>query len=164
MHISQSIDIPRPAADVFALVADHRNDTRWRHGVREMTADPIGPVTPGATVHEVLRFAGSTHVTDTVITAVDPGRSFSYDGAGTGGRVRGRRVVEATAESTCRVTTELEVATTGVLRFLEPLLAPMFRRGVGRDLAALRSLTVEDAQARTGSAGEPANATARVRR
>jgi uncharacterized protein YndB with AHSA1/START domain len=164
MHIVQSLAIPRPAADVFALIADHRNDTRWRGGVQEMTADPVGPVTPGATVHEVLRFAGSTHVTDTVITAVDPGRSFAYEGDGTGGRVRGRRSVEPDGESSCRVTTELEVETTGALRFLEPLLAPVFRRGVRRDLHTLRSLVVDGAQAPTSTAGEPANAAALMRR
>jgi uncharacterized protein YndB with AHSA1/START domain len=170
MRIVQSVDIPRPAAEVFAIVADHRNDTRWRGGVREMTAEPVGPVRPGVTVHEVLCFAGSTHVTDTVITAVDPGRAFDFEGDGTGGRVRGRRTVEATGGSSCRVTTDVTVETTGALRFLEPLLAPMFRRGVRRDLRALCRLAVEGApaldgaQTRDATAGAPANAVALMRR
>ena len=70
----------------------------------------------------MLRFGGRTHVTDTTVHSVTPSRSLSFDGAGTGGQVRGRRSVEPVPEG-ARLSTELHVETHGVMRLLEPLLA-----------------------------------------
>jgi hypothetical protein len=132
--------INRPADEVFAFVSDYGNDVLWRKGVHEMTPTPAGKARSGTRVHEVLRFAGSTHVTDTEVMDVVEGRSLRYEGGGSGGRVRGRRMAEPSPSGGTVLTTEVEVETTGVLRFLEPLLAPMFRRNTRRDLETLRGL------------------------
>jgi hypothetical protein len=139
MLIEESIVIRRPAGAVFDFVSDYRNDPRWRRGVAAMTPTPPGPAADGTRVHEVLRFAGRTHVTDTTVHDVVPGRSLRFEGAGTGGRVRGRRSVQPVADGT-RLTNEVHVETGGLLRLFEPLLAPLFRRGTRRDLATLKQL------------------------
>jgi uncharacterized protein YndB with AHSA1/START domain len=147
--VERSVLIDRPPAEVFAFVADYANDPRWRRAVREMTPTPSGPAAIGTQVHEVLRFGGRTHVTDTTIVDVQPDRSLEYRGDGTGGRVRGSRTVEP-APNGARLTTRVEVETTGVQRWLEPLLAPMFRRATQRDLHRLARLLAAD-QTATGS-------------
>jgi hypothetical protein len=163
MDISESITIVCDPDVVFAFVADYANDTRWRSGVVEMTPSPRGQAHAGTTVHEVLRFGGRTHVTDTTITDVD-GRSLRYEGDGTGGRVRGVRRVEVVAGG-ARLTTELHVDTDGWLRLCEPVLAPLFRHGTRRDLRTLRR-TLEAAadHAIAGSAAATSNAPAAIRR
>jgi hypothetical protein len=151
MHIEESIVIRRDASDVYDFVADYANDPRWRRGVSQMTPTPAGAVADGTRVHEVLRFGGKEHTTDTVVRDVVPGRSFSFEGDGTGGRVRGRRGVVAVPEG-ARLSTELHVDPPRGLRLFEPLLAPLFRRGTRRDLAALRDL-LEHATDTTTSRG-----------
>jgi uncharacterized protein YndB with AHSA1/START domain len=160
--VEASVLIRRPATEVFAFVADQANDPRWRHGVVEMSPSTPGVATVGTTVHEVLRFGGRTHVTDTSIVDVVPDRSFTFAGAGSGGRVRGSRTVEPAPEG-ARLTTHLRVDTTGLLRVLEPLLAPRFRAATRRDLAALAQLLETD-QTETGSGTELVNAAASMRR
>jgi uncharacterized protein YndB with AHSA1/START domain len=164
--VEATVRINRPPAEVFAFVADQRNDPRWRAGVVEMTPSPPAPVAPGTTVHEVLRFAGRTHVTDTTIVDVVPGRSFEFAGAGSGGRVRGSRAVAPTSDGT-QLTTRLQVDTSGLLRLLEPVLAPRFRAATRRDLATLARLleqASDDDQTATTSRSETANAASSMRR
>jgi uncharacterized protein YndB with AHSA1/START domain len=164
MLVTESVTIRRSPADVYAFVADYDNDPRWRDGVTEMTATPNGSVRDGTKVREVLRFGGRAHVTETTISDVVPGRSFVFQGAGTGGAVWGRRTVEPTAEG-ARLTTELRVTSRGALRVLEPLLAPMFRRATRRDLATLRGTLEAGADhAATSSSTGASNAAAAMRR
>jgi hypothetical protein len=164
MLVSETVTIRRSPADVYAFVADYDNDSRWRHGVTEMIATPNGSVRDGTQVREVLRFGGRSHVTETVISDVVPGRSFVFQGAGTGGAVWGRRTVEPAAAG-ARLTTELRVTSRGVLRVLEPLLAPMFRRATRRDLATLQGmLEVSADHAATGSSTGASNAATAMRR
>ena len=47
--ITHEIDIDRPAAEVWALLADYGNDPTWRRGVTTMAPNPPGPVPPGWT-------------------------------------------------------------------------------------------------------------------
>jgi hypothetical protein len=44
MHIdfATTVDIDRPAQDVWALLADYDGDPQWRAGAPSMTADPPG--------------------------------------------------------------------------------------------------------------------------
>ena len=161
MDIDERITIRRPPSEVFGFLADFANDPRWRRDVREMTPDPAGIAQVGTAVHEELRFGGRTHRTDTTVTEVEPERLVAFAGHGTGGAVAGRRRVSGHDRGT-EVRLELHVATSGALRRLEPVLAPLFRRGVRRDLRALREL-LED-QTRTTEAGAGSKTSAASRR
>jgi hypothetical protein len=139
MDITETIAIRRAPAEVFAYLADFANDPRWRRDVRAMVPEPAGLARVGTTVHEELRFCGRTHHTDTTVTEVEADGAVRFAGQGSGGAVAGRRSVRAHALGT-EVRLELHVETSGTLRLLEPLLAPMFRRGVQRDLRTLQQL------------------------
>jgi Polyketide cyclase / dehydrase and lipid transport len=56
MRITASVDIDRPASQVWAYVADYGNDTSWRGGVTEMRPSP----TPHAAAALVLLLAATT--------------------------------------------------------------------------------------------------------
>ena len=94
MRIERTITIDRPTDAVFAVLADYSRDTVWRAGVTEMTASPPGPAQVGTRTHEVLRFLGSTYVTDAAVTAYEPGSELAFRGTGSAGEVAGIRAVE----------------------------------------------------------------------
>jgi uncharacterized protein YndB with AHSA1/START domain len=135
--------IDRPAAEVWALLADYGNDPAWREGVRTMAPEPPGPVRPGTTTLEELRFAGRTMRIPGEVLTVEPGRSFTWRAS----RAEGRRTVEPLADDRCRVVLEMEVTLTTAERMMGPLLVSMLRRRVAEDLERLAALA---------GAGEPA--------
>jgi Polyketide cyclase / dehydrase and lipid transport len=64
MQVGGSVEINRPADQVWAYVADYGNDTSWRAGVRQMHPSRPGPAQEGVTTHELLRLLGLTFRTD----------------------------------------------------------------------------------------------------
>lgn len=70
MRIVGSVDIGRPASQVWAYVADYGNDTSWRGGVTQMRQSQPGPAQEGVTTHESLRLLGMTFRTDATIDRV----------------------------------------------------------------------------------------------
>ena len=55
MRVVGSVEIARPASEVWAYVADYGNDTSWQAGVRQMRPSRPGPAQVGVTTHERLR-------------------------------------------------------------------------------------------------------------
>lgn len=128
--LTRTVEIARPAAEAWAVVADYGRDTAWRQGVTAMVPSLPGPVTVGTTTAEELRFAGRTLRNDGVVTAVDPGRSFSWRTT-SGAQAHGSRTVEALGPDRCRV--RLELTVTPPRR--ERVLLPVLRRVLGATLA-----------------------------
>ena len=146
MQLERTITIDRPAQEVFAVLADYSRDTAWRAGVREMTADPPGPAQVGTRTHEVLRFLGSTYVTDAAVTAYEPGAALAFHGRGSGGEVSGLRAVEPAGERT-RVRWRIEVRMPALKRLGIPIMAPLMARRLDGDLRRLRGMLESPAAA-----------------
>ena len=71
-------EIPAPADQVWAVVADYRRDVEWRAGVVAMEPTPSGLVAPGTTTIEQLRLAGRTHRNAGIVLGVEPGARFEW--------------------------------------------------------------------------------------
>ena len=136
--IESGIEVARDPAEVWGVVGDFGNDRRWR-GVDEMRSDPPGPARAGTATHEVLRFLGSTYVTDATVTDAVPGRHLAYEGEGDGTTVRGYRRVEQ-APGGARFVEGLEIGLSGPMRLLEPLLARLYARRMRSEVLALKAL------------------------
>lgn len=145
--ITHEIDIDRPAAEVWALLADYGNDPAWRHGVVTMAPEPPGPVRVGTTTAEEMRFGGQTRHNPGEVVAVEPGRSFRWRTRDGGADADGSRTVVPLDEHRCRVRLELTVRPHGFDAVLAPLLGPLLRRNLRRDLARLRTLAEAPAPA-----------------
>jgi hypothetical protein len=78
MRIMASVNIGRPASQVWAYVADYGNDPSWRAGVTQMRPSQPGPAQEGITTHELLRLLGLTFRTDATIDRVEPGRRLQW--------------------------------------------------------------------------------------
>jgi len=105
VRVEESVQINKPPAAVWDAIADYGFDIEWRKGLREMTPDPPGPPASGTKVHEVVRTSGRDYVADTVVTELDPGVSYRFEGAGTIGGLRGGRAVRADVPGTGAVFT-----------------------------------------------------------
>jgi hypothetical protein len=55
VRVVGSVEINRPADQVWAYVADYGNDTSWRAGLRQMHPSRPGSAQVGVTTHETLR-------------------------------------------------------------------------------------------------------------
>ena len=141
VRVEESVQIARPPAEVWDAIADYSFDAEWRNGLREMTPNPPGPPAVGTQVHEVVRSSGRDYVADTAVTELDPGASYRFAGTGTIGALEGGRAVgpdEAGGGAVFTYTIELQP--TGGMRVLGPLLGPIVRSGLKKDLQKLKAL------------------------
>jgi Polyketide cyclase / dehydrase and lipid transport len=130
--------IARPRAVVAAFATDPANDTRWilaLRSARQLTAGAIGP---GTQVERVASFLGRRIVYVNEIVELEPGRrlrmrsvrapfpmsvDYEFEDAGAGATVMRIRAGGDAG---------------GFYRVAAPLLAAAVRRGIARDLAALK--------------------------
>ena len=138
-RISESVSIARPPADVWKAIADYSFDREWRSNLTEMAPDPPGGPEPGTKVREVVRTMGRDYVTNGVVTELDPGTSYRFSGDGTIGDVAGGRSVRPDGNGAI-FTYDIELTPTGGSRLLGPLLGPMVRSGLKKDLGRLKEL------------------------
>jgi hypothetical protein len=134
VQVEESVQIARPAADVWAAIADYSFDLQWRKGLTDMTPDPPGPPALRTKVHEVVRTSGRNYVADTVVTEVDPGVSYRFEGQGTIGGLAGGRKVQAEPGGSV-FTYAIELRPQGGMRLLRPALGRIVRSGLRRDLS-----------------------------
>jgi len=137
--IVESVVIERPPGEVWDAIANYSFDLEWRDGLREMTPDPRGPAAMGTKVHEVVHSSGRDFVADTVVTELDPGRSYRFTGEGTIGGVSGGRRVRSSGTG-AEFTYEIELEPQGGMRLLRPVLGSLVRSGLKKDLQRLKGL------------------------
>jgi hypothetical protein len=94
-----SVEIDRPASEVWAYVADYGNDPSWRAAVTQMRPSVPGPAQVGVTTHERL---GMTFGTDAIVDRVEGGRLLRWRAHDRQKRLQGSRLVEATGPASCR--------------------------------------------------------------
>lgn len=138
MEIVRAIGIARPAAEVFRFVADARNDPRWCRKVRSVEGGEPGEGARYAVVHKPVPLRPERRMSMTCVAFEPP-----------------RRIVWREEDGTdiFHVTYELEELGSGRMRMTQRsrfdlgaprLLHPLFRAGIGRDVAgqlkALRKL------------------------
>jgi uncharacterized protein YndB with AHSA1/START domain len=128
--------IERPAADVWALIADYDVDPLWRKGVSAMNPQPSGLARTGTTTLEVLRFGGRTYRIPGEVTDVRAGHSLTWNAS----KAHGTRTVEPVDECTCTVTLMMHIRLDGAERLLGWLLARMMRHNLSADLRRLAQL------------------------
>ncbi|HEX2104070.1 MAG TPA: SRPBCC family protein [Solirubrobacteraceae bacterium] len=139
IDITAEVRVARPPGDVAAYMTDPANDPQWIGGVSEARLEGEPPVRPGSRVARVAGFLGkrieyvnevlaldSEHLDMRSVVAPFPMHitySFTPDGGG-GTLVRNRVRGEPG----------------GFFAVFGPLLAPMVKRSVQKDLERLRDL------------------------
>jgi polyketide cyclase/dehydrase/lipid transport protein len=141
LYTHVDVEIARPPATVWNVVTDYATDTVWRKGITEMTPDRDGPPRVGTNVREVLQLGGRKYVTDTSVTEVGPGMSYSFAGLGTSGVVRGRRsVVTAGTPDATVFSYDVEIEPNTIPRLARPILRWWLQHSLRRDVSRLRTM------------------------
>jgi uncharacterized membrane protein len=152
IHVTDSVIIAKPVAQVFAFVADHQNLPAWTVGVEESQRLTDGPPASGSRYRVVGRLLGRTIESSYQVTAFEPERSF--EGTMTSpvfGFIEQYRFEPA--EQGTRVSMTATVEPHGVFRFLTPIMTAGIRRQVGADHRRLKAvLEHPDTQAAINSA------------
>jgi uncharacterized membrane protein len=141
VRVVGSVEIDRPASQVWAYVADYGNDPSWRAAVTQMRPSVPGPAQVGVTTtHERLRLLGMTFRTDAIIDRVEAGRLLEWRAHDRQKQLQGSRMVEPTGPTSSRFTEVVEGGLLGLLRPLGPLVAWLLQRQTTADLRRLKHL------------------------
>ena len=135
-----SVEIDRPASEVWAYVADYGNDPSWRAAVTQMRPSEPGPAQVGVTTYELLRLLGMTFRTDAIIDRVEAGRLLEWRAHDRRKQLQGSRLVEPTGPTSSRFTEVVEGSLLGLWRPLGPLVAWLLQRQATADLRRLKQL------------------------
>ncbi|MFI6602744.1 SRPBCC family protein [Nonomuraea sp. NPDC050536] len=136
IELREQGEIPRPAAEVWAIVADYGRDPSWRKGVETMDPKPAGIVQVGTTTGEVMRFAGRTYRNGGEVLRVDPGREFAWRTT-SGIDAEGGRIVEPLDEGRALFTFHVRIRTRGLESVMAPVLRRLLRRTIRADIRRL---------------------------
>ena len=72
MRVVEQVAIARPVEEVFAFLADVRNEPRWCPQVIEVAVTPPRPLGAGSTYRETVRVGGRKMTIEFVVTAYEP--------------------------------------------------------------------------------------------
>jgi uncharacterized protein YndB with AHSA1/START domain len=140
MLIERSIEIERPADEVFDFLVDARNDVRWCHKVRSV--ELVSPDGPGAgaryrVVHKPVPLRPAREMDYSCEAAERPHRIAWREDDGTD-------VIEVeyrlTPDDGGTLFEQRDEAHLGAPRLLRPVLRAGLRHDLGRQLRALRRL------------------------
>jgi len=139
IDVTTTVEISRPAPEVFAFVADQTNGPRWQSGladVRRLTEGPLGV----GTEHEfVRRFAGRRVASRNRFVSFEQDRYVEFEipaGWLTG---TGSYLAEPVPGGTL-LSSRMRFRARGPVAVLEPVLARVLARDSRRDEARLKRL------------------------
>ena len=119
--IKHSIEINRPAEEVFAYVDQVDRHNEWQDQLVSTTIETDGPVRVGTRVVERRKVPGGARDFPFEITEREPPRKVSF--RGTAGLIRpvGTYTVDPIGESSSRMNSELDLKGHGIGKLFAPL-------------------------------------------
>jgi carbon monoxide dehydrogenase subunit G len=148
-HLTESVLIGRPTAEVWAVLIDFPRVPAWERGVLEVRQ--TSPGSPGVATTLAARrvYAGRATVVDCRIVDWQEGRSVTMEiSGGPTRRTFACYAVDPVSDEACQVTYSVEGEMRPLLRWLTPLMPAAGRRLVRSNLGALKRL-IEGAAATT---------------
>ena len=142
MRAHGSVFPPLAAPAAFAFLSDVRNETRWRASIVDTGYLSDAPAALGTEGFTRAEMKGRSVQMPWRITALIPGTCVEWTLTGGPWRGGGSCTVRS-APGGSEVDARLEVRFAGVLRAVEPLMAPAFRRGLRTDLARLAAVVAD---------------------
>ena len=143
IETSTSVEIDRPAADVFAFVSEFPNNPRWQRGQRECRWTSPPPLRVGSTYEQHARFLGRDLVNSFRVIELDPGARVKFTSTAGTFPLTITRTVEPLGDARARFTEHVAGDPRGVFRIAEPLLRRMVKRTIARDFPRLKALLEE---------------------
>jgi uncharacterized membrane protein len=138
IHVTDSVIITKPVAQVFAFVADHQNLPAWTVGVKQSQRLTSGPPASGSRYRIVGTLLGRTIQSSYQVTAFEPGRSFEGTMNSPMFGFSEQYRFEPDGQAT-RVSMTATAEPHGVFRFLAPVMTAGIRRQVKADHRRLKT-------------------------
>jgi uncharacterized protein YndB with AHSA1/START domain len=138
-RIEHSVEIARPPAEVFALLADPARLAEWQGTVVEAELEGEQPVRAGSRVREVRSFLGKRIESTVEILEHEPPVRFALKSAAGPVSFRVEQLVEPTPSGS-RVRIGMEGEARGVLGVGARLAVKAAERQLRTDLASLKRL------------------------
>lgn len=140
LDFTHSVEIARPASEVFEYVADFENNPRWQGGMQSCRWTSSQRMSVGATYVQEARFLGRRIDTHFRVSEYEAGRRISIESTRSTFPIQVTRSVEALGGDRCRVTAHVRGQPTGLLK----LFSPMVKTSVRKDYRRLKT-TLESA-------------------
>jgi len=138
-----SVSLDRPAAEVFAFIADVRNDPRWHTDVLEARLLEGTAVDKGSTFEIKTKPVMGISGARVTVSEYDPPSRIVFD-------VRMGKLEPTTTFTVipsgkgCRVTRRIDMEPQGVMRLMVPFMGGMMRKRNAGFLANLRRVLESD--------------------
>lgn len=139
IHVTDSVIIDRPVAQVFAFVADHQNLPAWTVGVKQSERLTGGAPASGSRYRVVGTLLGRTVQSSYQVTAFELGRGFEGTMTSPMFGFSEQYRFEAAPGGT-RVSMSAALEPHGVFRFLSPVMTAGVRRQVRADHRRLKTV------------------------
>jgi uncharacterized membrane protein len=142
IDITAEVAVVRPRAEVAAYMTDPANDPAWIGGVREVRLETPPPLAVGSRVARVASFLGRRVEYVNEVTELDPERVLDMRSVRAPFPMRVTYSFEDAdgAGATTVVRNRVRGDPGGFFALFGPLLAPLVRRSVQRDLERLRDV------------------------
>ena len=140
--ITTNIDIAinRPAAAVFAYISDFANNPSWQNGMKSCEWITEPPVGVGSRYLQQAGFMGREINSTFEVIEHTPGESIKAHTIESTFPITFTRWVTPLGDSETRVQAVIEGDSSGFLRLIEPLMAPLVRRSINKDYAKLKAM------------------------
>lgn len=139
--ITAEVTIRRPPADVAAYMIDPANDPEWIGGVREVRMETPPPLGAGSRVARVAYFLGRRVEYVNEVIELDPGRVLDMRSVKAPFPMRVTYSFEPVdGGAATRVRNRVRGEPGGFFRLFGPLLSPLVKRSVQKDLERLRDV------------------------
>jgi uncharacterized protein YndB with AHSA1/START domain len=126
ISVEDNVVIRRPLDEVFAFVADAENDPKWRDDHLETVRTSDGPIGPGTTYREVIKFMGRMEARAQIVE-YEPRRRVAL--RLTSGPLRPTLTYSfEPADGGTRLTYRVDLRTSGLFRLMEPLMPGTIRK------------------------------------
>jgi len=120
--ITTSIEIARPATDVFDFATDPTRFNQWQNGVVDGHMDQSGTPQVGARCLTTRRIGGKNRSSTSRVTHIDPPKTWGVHGMDGPIRATVDLTVEPLTETRSRLTIAVDFDGRGIGKILVPLL------------------------------------------
>ena len=131
--------INRPLEEVFAVMSNAENISKWQSGTIEAEKTSDGPIGVGTTWRTVSRFLGRRIESESEITEYELNRKFVFKSKSGPIQFEVRMTFER-VEGGTRINTKFEAEIGGFFKLAEPLVMSMGKRQLEGDFANLKDL------------------------
>lgn len=140
IEVTSSVAIDRPPDEVFAYLADWRNNPTWQQGMRSCVTTSDGPLRVGSTYRQEASMLGRTVHSEFVVEAYEPGRMIRITTTSGSFPITVERRVEAREDGGAIASAHVQGDPSGFFAVASPLLRRMVERSVRGDYTRLKQV------------------------